>query len=243
MLWNSPVTHYFYRYHCLQLLYSISCWQPLFFFFFLRAALFWFSAVCHCVYCKLWSDTCQEVNAVKCLMSPQVVYCLECTACVYTTWAQIPHVLFVLLQKPVERKVLKYLVLFLVLPNSPKWVNPLCSKNNDLTLHTTAQESLTTIPERLGCHTSLISTSFFLILCNFQVVMAVAQLYFHLAPKAEVGVIAKALVRLLRSHRWCDDIKLLFFKTEHHDTLSNMQCDLTNVFNFCKTSNFSIVCH
>ncbi|CAL8260599.1 unnamed protein product [Merluccius merluccius] len=30
--------------------------------------------------------------------------------------------------------------------------------------------------------------------------MAVAQLYFHLAPKAEVGVIAKALVRLLRSH-------------------------------------------
>jgi hypothetical protein len=36
------------------------------------------------------------------------------------------------------------------------------------------------------------------------VVMAVAQLYFHLAPKAEVGVIAKALVRLLRSHR-CDD--------------------------------------
>lgn len=32
--------------------------------------------------------------------------------------------------------------------------------------------------------------------------MAVAQLYFHLAPKAEIGVIAKALVRLLRSHRW-----------------------------------------
>uniref|UniRef100_A0A8C0JBC6 AP-3 complex subunit beta n=1 Tax=Chelonoidis abingdonii TaxID=106734 RepID=A0A8C0JBC6_CHEAB len=36
---------------------------------------------------------------------------------------------------------------------------------------------------------------------NAAVVMAVAQLYFHLAPKAEVGVIAKALVRLLRSHR------------------------------------------
>ncbi|KAJ8417941.1 hypothetical protein AAFF_G00227840 [Aldrovandia affinis] len=35
---------------------------------------------------------------------------------------------------------------------------------------------------------------------NTAVVMAVAQLYFHLAPKAEVGVIAKALVRLLRSH-------------------------------------------
>lgn len=39
-------------------------------------------------------------------------------------------------------------------------------------------------------------------LFSLQVVMAVAQLYFHLAPKAEVGVIAKALVRLLRSHRW-----------------------------------------
>uniref|UniRef100_A0A3Q3G6I5 Adaptor related protein complex 3 subunit beta 2 n=1 Tax=Labrus bergylta TaxID=56723 RepID=A0A3Q3G6I5_9LABR len=36
---------------------------------------------------------------------------------------------------------------------------------------------------------------------GLKVVMAVAQLYFHLAPKAEVGVIAKALVRLLRSHR------------------------------------------
>ncbi|CDR03171.1 unnamed protein product [Oncorhynchus mykiss] len=36
---------------------------------------------------------------------------------------------------------------------------------------------------------------------NAAVVMAVAQLYFHLAPKAEVGVIAKALVRLMRSHR------------------------------------------
>ncbi|XP_056271616.1 AP-3 complex subunit beta-2 isoform X2 [Pseudoliparis swirei] len=35
---------------------------------------------------------------------------------------------------------------------------------------------------------------------NAAVVMAVAQLYFHLAPKVEVGVIAKGLVRLLRSH-------------------------------------------
>ncbi|XP_029431527.1 AP-3 complex subunit beta-2-like [Rhinatrema bivittatum] len=35
---------------------------------------------------------------------------------------------------------------------------------------------------------------------NAAVVMAVAQLYFHLAPKAEIGVIAKGLVRLLRSH-------------------------------------------
>ncbi|XP_076204797.1 AP-3 complex subunit beta-2-like [Aptenodytes patagonicus] len=36
---------------------------------------------------------------------------------------------------------------------------------------------------------------------NAAVVMAVAQLYFHLAPKVEVGVIAKVLVQLLRNHR------------------------------------------
>lgn len=32
--------------------------------------------------------------------------------------------------------------------------------------------------------------------------MSVAQLYWHLAPKHEVGVITKSLVRLLRSHRY-----------------------------------------
>lgn len=31
--------------------------------------------------------------------------------------------------------------------------------------------------------------------------MAVAQLYHHLAPKADVIVVARALIRLLRSHR------------------------------------------
>ncbi|KAI8480982.1 AP-3 complex subunit beta-2 [Branchiostoma belcheri] len=36
---------------------------------------------------------------------------------------------------------------------------------------------------------------------NAAVVMAVAQLYHHIAPKSEVGLVAKALVRLLRSHR------------------------------------------
>ncbi|XP_068608653.1 AP-3 complex subunit beta-1 [Brachionichthys hirsutus] len=36
---------------------------------------------------------------------------------------------------------------------------------------------------------------------NTAVVMAVAQLYWHLAPKHEVGVVTKSLVRLLRSHR------------------------------------------
>lgn len=51
------------------------------------------------------------------------------------------------------------------------------------------------------CHCVRLKSFCFLILYTIQVVMAVAQLYFHLAPKAEVGVIAKALVRLLRSHR------------------------------------------
>uniref|UniRef100_A0A2C9JVD6 AP-3 complex subunit beta n=1 Tax=Biomphalaria glabrata TaxID=6526 RepID=A0A2C9JVD6_BIOGL len=36
---------------------------------------------------------------------------------------------------------------------------------------------------------------------NSAVVMAVAQLYYHCAPKSEVGVVARSLIRLLRSHR------------------------------------------
>lgn len=36
---------------------------------------------------------------------------------------------------------------------------------------------------------------------NSAVVMAVAQLYHHCAPKAEVGTVAKSLIRLLRSHQ------------------------------------------
>lgn len=36
---------------------------------------------------------------------------------------------------------------------------------------------------------------------NAAVVMSVAQLYFHCAPKAEVGTVGKALIRLLRSHK------------------------------------------
>ena len=31
--------------------------------------------------------------------------------------------------------------------------------------------------------------------------MAVAQLYHHLAPKNEVGIVAKPLIRLLKGHR------------------------------------------
>lgn len=34
-----------------------------------------------------------------------------------------------------------------------------------------------------------------------QVVMAVAQLYWHISPKSEAGIISKSLVRLLRSNR------------------------------------------
>ncbi|XP_041375514.1 AP-3 complex subunit beta-2-like [Gigantopelta aegis] len=36
---------------------------------------------------------------------------------------------------------------------------------------------------------------------NAAVVMAVAQLYYHCAPKAEVGVVSKSLIRLLRNHK------------------------------------------
>uniref|UniRef100_A0A8C2DEE3 Adaptor related protein complex 3 subunit beta 1a n=1 Tax=Cyprinus carpio TaxID=7962 RepID=A0A8C2DEE3_CYPCA len=46
------------------------------------------------------------------------------------------------------------------------------------------------------------SSSFIaLIICLCQVVMAVSQLYWHLAPKHELSIITKSLVRLLRSHR------------------------------------------
>lgn len=38
--------------------------------------------------------------------------------------------------------------------------------------------------------------------------MSVAQLYHHVAPKSEVNVIAKALIRLLRSHREVQSVVL-----------------------------------
>ena len=34
-----------------------------------------------------------------------------------------------------------------------------------------------------------------------QVVMAVVQLYYHLAPQSEQGVVTKAFIRLLKGHR------------------------------------------
>ncbi|XP_050430715.1 AP-3 complex subunit beta-2 isoform X2 [Adelges cooleyi] len=43
---------------------------------------------------------------------------------------------------------------------------------------------------------------------NAAVVMSVSQLYHHLAPKSEVNIIAKALIRLLRSHREVQSVVL-----------------------------------
>ncbi|CAH1404204.1 unnamed protein product [Nezara viridula] len=43
---------------------------------------------------------------------------------------------------------------------------------------------------------------------NASVVMAVAQLYHHLAPRSEVSAIAKSLIRLLRSHREVQSVVL-----------------------------------
>lgn len=45
-------------------------------------------------------------------------------------------------------------------------------------------------------------------ICSVQVVMGVAQLYHHLAPRSEVMVVAKALIRLLRSHREVQSVVL-----------------------------------
>lgn len=43
---------------------------------------------------------------------------------------------------------------------------------------------------------------------DLQVVLAVAQLYYHMAPKNEIGVIAKSLIRLLRNHREVQSVVL-----------------------------------
>lgn len=36
---------------------------------------------------------------------------------------------------------------------------------------------------------------------HFKVVMAVAQLYYYVAPRSEIQIVAKSLIRLLRHHR------------------------------------------
>ncbi|KAF0294122.1 AP-3 complex subunit beta-1 [Amphibalanus amphitrite] len=43
---------------------------------------------------------------------------------------------------------------------------------------------------------------------NLQVVMGVAQLYHHLAPRSEVSLVTKAMIRLLRSHREVQSVVL-----------------------------------
>lgn len=43
---------------------------------------------------------------------------------------------------------------------------------------------------------------------NASVVMAVAQLYHHIAPRNEVTIVAKALIRLLRSHKEVQSVVL-----------------------------------
>lgn len=43
---------------------------------------------------------------------------------------------------------------------------------------------------------------------NSSVVMSVAQLYHHIAPRNEVNIVAKALIRLLRSHKEIQSVVL-----------------------------------
>lgn len=43
---------------------------------------------------------------------------------------------------------------------------------------------------------------------NASVVMAVSQLYHHVAPRGDVPLVARALVRLLRSHREVQSVVL-----------------------------------
>jgi AP-3 complex subunit beta len=55
---------------------------------------------------------------------------------------------------------------------------------------------------------------------NSAVVMAVAQLYYYLAPKSEVDLVAKSLVRLLRSHR---EVQIIVLKNIVSMTQKNHQ--------------------
>ncbi|XP_055691768.1 AP-3 complex subunit beta-2 [Lutzomyia longipalpis] len=57
---------------------------------------------------------------------------------------------------------------------------------------------------------------------NASVVMAVAQLYHHVAPKADVQIVAKALVRLLRNHREIQSVVLT--------SIASMSQDQKNLF-------------
>lgn len=59
-----------------------------------------------------------------------------------------------------------------------------------------------------------------LLLINLQVVMAVARVYHHLAPTDEVSIVARSLVRLLRSHRL--DYQTLWFSTSYYNSFMQL---------------------
>lgn len=59
--------------------------------------------------------------------------------------------------------------------------------------------------------------------------MSVAQLYHHLAPKTEVHNIAKALIRLLRSHR---EVQSVVLNSIASISIDRKVCVLVNVYNF-----------
>ena len=67
--------------------------------------------------------------------------------------------------------------------------------------------------------------------------MAVAQLYYHLAPKNEVHLVAKALIRLLRSHR---EVQIVVLKNIVTIAQKNKDVFQQNLKNFFVHSNESI---
>lgn len=65
---------------------------------------------------------------------------------------------------------------------------------------------------------------------NASVVMTVAQLYHHIAPRSEVTVVAKALIRLLRSHREVQSVVLT--------CIASMSIQRKSIFDFYMKSFF-----
>ncbi|KAL1395446.1 hypothetical protein pipiens_011243 [Culex pipiens pipiens] len=65
---------------------------------------------------------------------------------------------------------------------------------------------------------------------NASVVMAVAQLYHHIAPKNEVNIVAKALIRLLRSHKEVQSVVLTCIASIDQTHIKLLKLDiLTNL--------------
>jgi AP-3 complex subunit beta len=57
--------------------------------------------------------------------------------------------------------------------------------------------------------------------------MAVAQLYYHLAPSADVSMVAKALIRLLRSYR---EIQIVVLNTIASMSVNRKVSNLVVIF-------------